>query len=65
MAGYGVASRSMVFYPHKEDYVPYNASRGFDGRSILRDIAYPVYYLMYGELSGELHNLDRKWTNVD
>ena len=60
MTGYGVASRSMVYYPHKADYVPYNASLGFDGRSIFRDIAYPVYYMMYGEVSGELQNLDRE-----
>ena len=60
MIGYGVASRSMVYYPHKQDYVPYNASLGFGVRSILRDVVYPVYYMMYGEVSKELQNLDRE-----
>ena len=62
MLGYGVASRSIVYYPHQEDYYPYNISRGFDGRTMFRDIVYPVYYMLHGTIQTELTNLDRKQT---
>jgi len=61
MAGYGVASRSMVYYPIVNNFTtetdgPIDAS--FDGRSVFRHIAYPVYYLLYGEFGTELDDLD-------
>ena len=65
MTGYGVASRSMVYYPHKGEYEHYNESLWFDGRSVFRDVIYPVYYLMHGEVSGELKNLDREWITTE
>lgn len=60
MTGYGVASRSMVYYPNPTAFPNTNISTAFDGRSIFRQIAYPVYYLMYGQFGNELTNLDRK-----
>ncbi|UJR20407.1 hypothetical protein I4U23_023538 [Adineta vaga] len=48
MTAYGVASRSMAFYGTFE----------FNGREILRSVLYPVYYLLYTNLSGELNGLD-------
>jgi hypothetical protein len=67
MAGYGVASRSMVYYPKENDFT--TATNGsvdtnFTGRSIFRNIAYPVYYLMYGEFGNELENLDGMYINI-
>ncbi|UJR26318.1 hypothetical protein I4U23_007656 [Adineta vaga] len=61
MAGYGVASRSMTYYPIVNNFTqetggPIDAR--FDGRSIFRNIAYPVYYLLYGEFGNELSSLD-------
>jgi hypothetical protein len=63
MAGYGVASRSMVYYPKENDFT--TDSNGtiddsFNARSVFRQIAYPVYYLMYGEFGNELTTLDGK-----
>ncbi|CAF1177771.1 unnamed protein product [Rotaria sp. Silwood1] len=58
MAGYGVASRSMVYYPNSDKFNQTNFSTAFDGRSIFRQIVYPVYYLMYGQFGNELSNLD-------
>ncbi len=55
MIAYGVASRSMAYYPNPE-YNQYDTS--FDGRSIFRQIAYPVYYLMYVDLGNETNYLD-------
>ena len=60
MLGYGVASRSMFYNLYKPDFYPYNISQGFDGRSVFRDIVYPVYYLLHGTVQTELTNLDRK-----
>jgi hypothetical protein len=60
MTGYGVASRSMAYYPNANDFTSPNISTAFDGRTIFRQIAYPVYYLMYGNLGTELSNLDGK-----
>jgi hypothetical protein len=48
MTAYGVASRSMAFY----------GTFDFNARSILRSVLYPVYYLLYTNLSGELNDLD-------
>ncbi|CAF4387224.1 unnamed protein product, partial [Adineta steineri] len=58
MAGYGVASRSMVYYPNANLLNETSTDISFDGRSIFRQIVYPVYYLMYGEFGKELDNLD-------
>ena len=58
MTGYGVASRSMVDYPNADKFPDLEINTSFDGRSIFRQIAYPVYYLMYGEVSGELSKLN-------
>lgn len=60
MTGYGVSSRSMVYYSNPDIYKDIDTS--FNGRSIFRQIAYPVYYLMYGEIGGELGDLDGKIT---
>jgi hypothetical protein len=58
MIGYGVASRSMAYYPNADKFNSTNTA--FDGRSIFRQIIYPVYYLMYGQFGNELSNLDGK-----
>ncbi|CAF4870469.1 unnamed protein product [Rotaria sp. Silwood1] len=58
MAGYGVASRSMAYYPNANRFNLTDFSTDFDGRSIFRQIAYPIYYLMYGEFGNELSYLD-------
>ncbi|CAF3973574.1 unnamed protein product, partial [Rotaria sordida] len=58
MAGYGVASRSMIYYPNADKLNVTNFSTEFNGRSIFRQIAYPIYYLMYGEFGNELSTLD-------
>ncbi len=52
MTAYGVASRTMYNYN--------NQTLEFDGRSIFRNIIYPTYYLMYGEVKNELNELDSK-----
>jgi hypothetical protein len=48
MTAYGVASRSIAFYGKFE----------FNVRNVLRYVFYPVYYLLYTNLSGELDSLD-------
>lgn len=48
MTAYGVASRSIAFYGTFE----------FTGRNVLHYVFYPVYYLLYTNLSGELNNLE-------
>lgn len=61
MVGYGVASRSMVYYPNAELFnATMDINTSFDGRSIFRQIIYPVYYLMYGQFGNELSDLDGK-----
>jgi hypothetical protein len=55
MTAYGVASRTMYNYN--------NQTLEFDGRSIFRNIIYPTYYLMYGNVGGELSDLDGKKMN--
>jgi hypothetical protein len=54
MIAYGVTSRSMYDFNNDADgdYLT------FSGRSILRHILYPTYYLMYGSTDGELGTLD-------
>jgi hypothetical protein len=61
MAGYGVASRSMYYYQVENNFTtetggPIDTS--FDGRSVFRQIIYPVYYFLHGEFDSELANLD-------
>ena len=48
MTAYGVASRSMASYGEFE----------FSGRNVLQNVLYPVYYLLYTNLSGELARID-------
>jgi hypothetical protein len=55
MIAYGVTSRSMYNYT--------NGSLSFDGRSIFRNIIYPTYYFMYGNMGNELSDLDGKKKN--
>ena len=52
MIAYGVASRTMHNYN--------NSTISFDGRSIFRNIVYPTYYLLYGNVGNELSDLDSK-----
>jgi hypothetical protein len=61
MIGYGVASRSMVYYPIANGFTtetggPIDIS--FDGRDVFRQILSPVYYLLYGEFGNETTSLD-------
>ena len=46
MVAYGVASRAMYQYTDQP--------LTFDGRSMFREILYPTYYLMYGNIGDEL-----------
>ena len=48
MTAYGIASRSIAFY----------GTFNFTGLNLLQYIFYPVYYLLYTNVSGELKNLD-------
>ncbi|UJR10750.1 hypothetical protein I4U23_014938 [Adineta vaga] len=50
MIAYGVASRTMYTYNDQ--------TLSFDVRSIARNIIYPAYYLMYGNVDNELAALD-------
>ena len=61
MFGYGVASRSMAYYPDPYRFAKINTTTTFDGRSIFRQIVYPVYYFMYGNVGTELSNFDGKY----
>ena len=61
MAGYGIASRSMVYYPIANNFTTETGGfidTSFDGRSVFRQIAYPVYFFLHGEFGDELSNLD-------
>ncbi|CAF3332873.1 unnamed protein product [Rotaria sp. Silwood1] len=61
MIGYGVASRSMVYYPRANNFTMETGGsidNSFDGRSVFRHIAYPVYYLLHGEVGNERTSLD-------
>jgi hypothetical protein len=67
MIGYGVASRSMVYYPIVNGFTTETGGQidtTFDGRNVFRQILYPVYYLLYGRLDDELNNLNGMLTNV-
>ncbi|CAF1004363.1 unnamed protein product [Adineta steineri] len=55
MIAYGVTSRSMAYYPNPE-LNGYDIN--FDGRGIFRQIIYPVYYFMYGNMGNETTYLD-------
>ena len=52
MTAYAVASRSMAFY----------GTFDFSVRNVLQGVLYPVYYLLYTNLSGELAGLDGRTT---
>ena len=65
MIAYGVASRSMAYYPNPYSFTANNTNTAFDGRSIFRQIIYPVYYFMHGHFEPELANLDRKTTTLN
>ena len=61
MIGYGVASRSMVYYPIANNFTTETNGTiyvDFDGRDVFRQILSPVYYLLYGEFGNETTNLD-------
>jgi len=61
MTAYGVASRSMVYYPVVNDFTTATGgliNTSFDGRAIFHQILYPVYYFLYGQFTQELANLD-------
>ncbi|CAF4602126.1 unnamed protein product [Rotaria sp. Silwood1] len=61
MIGYGVASRSMVYYPRANNFTMETGgsiNNSFDGRTVFRHIIYPVYYFLYGDFGDELTNLD-------
>ncbi|CAF0816739.1 unnamed protein product [Adineta ricciae] len=61
MIAYGVASRSMVYYPKVNGFTTDTGGpidTRFDGRSIFRNVIYPVYYFLYGEFDNELMSLD-------
>ncbi|CAF3178228.1 unnamed protein product [Rotaria socialis] len=71
MIAYGVASRSMVYYPPGNNVTVLTGppDTSFSGRPIFRNILYPVYYLMYGDFGDELTNLDNNsdaaWATAD
>jgi len=61
MIGYGVASRSMVYYPIVNNFTTATGGfidTSFDGRDVFRQILYPVYYFLHGDVRTELENLD-------
>ncbi len=69
MIGYGVASRSMVYYPVANGLT--RATTGetidtsFDGRSVFHQILYPVYYMMYGQIDNELKALNSMYVRCN
>ncbi len=61
MIGYGVASRSMVYYPTANGFTTATGGSidtSFNGRAVFRQVLYPVYYFLYGQFTTELANLD-------
>jgi hypothetical protein len=61
MIGYGVASRSMVYYPVVNNFTIATGGSidtSFNGRSVFHQILYPVYYFLHGGFDSELTNLD-------
>ncbi len=68
MIAYGVASRSMVYYPVANNFT--TATGGFidtslGGRNVFRQIIYPVYYMMYSEIDKELATLDSMYARCN
>ncbi|CAF3783975.1 unnamed protein product [Rotaria socialis] len=60
MIGYGVASRSMTYYP-KSNGVTDNGNpidTSFSGKPVFANILYPVYYLLHSQFGNERTNLD-------
>ena len=55
MTAYGVASRSMAFY----------GTFQFGVREFFNRVLYPVYYLLYTNVSGELNGIDGKDESMD
>jgi hypothetical protein len=67
MIGYGVASRSMVYYPVVNDFTTETGGfidASFDGRSVFRQVLYPVYYLLYGNFGNQLSDLDCAYSSL-
>ena len=63
MIGYGVASRSMVYYPLINGFTTESdglINPSFDGRSVFRQVIAPVYFFLHGEFGNELDNLDSR-----
>ena len=61
MAGYGTASRSMVYYPVVNNFTTATGGfidTSFNGRSIFRQVISPVYFLLHNTFGDELKNLD-------
>ncbi|CAF3768859.1 unnamed protein product [Rotaria sordida] len=61
MIAYGVASRSIVYYPVENGFTTETngfIDISFDGRAVFRQIIYPVYYLLYSQFGNETQNLD-------
>jgi hypothetical protein len=61
MIGYGVCSRSMAYYPVINNFTTATGGfidTSFDGRAVFRQVLYPVYYFLHGDLGNELPNLD-------
>lgn len=60
--GYGVASRSMVYHSADPSFDSEPFDTSFSGRPIFRQIIYPVYYLLYGDVGSERGGLDCKYS---
>ncbi len=61
MIAYGVASRSMVYYPIVNNFTTITGGIidiDFNGREVFYQILYPVYYFLHGYIDPELANLD-------
>jgi hypothetical protein len=68
MIGYGVASRSMVYYPVANGFTTATGGSidtSFNGRSVFHQIIYPVYYMMYGRIDNELATLDSMYVRCN
>jgi hypothetical protein len=68
MIGYGVASRSMVYYPVANGFTTATGGTidtSFDGRSVFHQILYPVYYMMYGQIDNELAALNSMYVRCN
>lgn len=61
MIGYAVSSRSMVYYPKENNFTIATGGSidtSFSGRPVFRNLMYPVYYMLHGQISQELSNFD-------